>query len=121
MKYILLFILYSFIFPEHRKSCGDGLELDSSATIEGDKENKMSWKQRSKSLEVLVDEKQNNALSQQNGHITKEVSKFNRPAMVVMVQIARRKFAPGYPQQLFTLRRAKYRLRRSPAQVTPAI
>ena len=69
------------IFSEHRKSCGDELESDSSPTNEGDKENKMLWQQRSKSLEVLVDEKQNKALSQQNGHLTKEVSKFNRSAM----------------------------------------
>jgi len=64
-----------------------------SPTSEGDKENKMSLQQRSKSLEVLVDEKQNKALSQQNGHLTKVVSKlFNWPAIV---QIARGKFAPG--------------------------
>ena len=61
------------IFPEHRKSFGDELESDSSATKEGDKENKMSWQQRSKSLEVLVDEKQNKALFQQNGHMANKV------------------------------------------------
>lgn len=74
--------MFSCIFLEHRKSCGDELESDGSGTSEGDKENEMLWKQKSKSLEVLVDEKQNKALSQPNGHVTKEVSKFNRPAIV---------------------------------------
>jgi len=87
--------LYSFIFPEHRKSCGDELDSDSSPTSEGGKENKMSWQQRSKSLEVLVDEKQSKAFSQQNGHLSKEVSKLlNWPAVV---KIAHRKCALGVP------------------------
>ena len=77
--------MYSFIFPEDRKSCDDEIDSDSSAASEGDKENKMSWQQRSKSLEVLADEKQNKALPQQNGHVTKKVSKFNRPASVYIV------------------------------------
>ncbi|XP_078377063.1 LOW QUALITY PROTEIN: uncharacterized protein LOC144660326 [Oculina patagonica] len=42
----------------HRKSCGDELESDSSGASEGDKENKMSWQQRSKSLDVLADQPQ---------------------------------------------------------------
>lgn len=42
----------------------------------------MSWQQRSKSLEVLADEKQNKALPQQNGHMTKKVRKLNRPLSV---------------------------------------
>jgi len=68
-----LFVLYSFIFPEQRKSCSDELESDSSGTSEGDKENKLSWQKKSKSLEVLVDDKQIKAFSQQNGRMTNKV------------------------------------------------
>ena len=89
-KYISLFTLSSRIFSEQRKSCGDELESDGSGTSEGDKENRISLQQRSKSLEVLVDDKQNKALSQQNGHVTKGVSKFNRPGIVSI--------CPGIPQ-----------------------
>ena len=67
-------LLYSFISPEHRRSCGDELESDSSGISEGDKENKISWQQRSKSLDVLADERENKSLPQHDGHVAKKVS-----------------------------------------------
>ena len=45
-----------------------------SAISEGDKENKMTWQQRSKSLEGLADNKQSKAFLQQDGHMVSQLN-----------------------------------------------